>query len=327
MLKTIDLCSGIGGIRLGFERAGFRNVMSVDNDKFACLTYKCNFGDDAFGDVRHIEEIPEYDILLSGFPCPSFSTAGNKKGFMDKTRGTIFFHIANIIDKTRPKAFLLENVRGLIGHKKGETFRVILDILGEELGYNVFWDVLNAKDFGVPQHRPRVFIVGFKDRSIDFNFPTRSDKVLYKNVGEVIEDEPVDLKYYLSEGFVEYMLNHKKRHSSKGNNFGYEILDLDGIANTLLATGGSGKEMNIIEDKRVNFPDGTMLKYKKTPLSQRKLRFLTPREWARLQGFHDSFMFPVSDTQAYKQIGNSVAIPVVESVAKHMAKLTAKHMA
>ncbi len=322
----IDLCAGIGGIRRGFELAGgFENVFSAEIDDNACLTYEVNFGDNPKGDVtdpKICDMIPEYDVLLAGFPCQSFSIAGKKEGFKDETRGTIFFYIADIIEKTKPKAFMLENVEGLVRHDRGRTFKIILNVLQEQLGYKVCWEIINAKDFGVPQNRPRVFIVGFRDHGVDFKFPEGSDHVYARTVGEILEENPVSPKYYLAQGYWDTLKKHKARHKKRGNGFGYIILNPDGISNAVLATGGSGKERNLVVDKRIDLATAKVPTNKRTPLNTEYVRFLTPREWARLQGFEyvfeNGFKIPVSDTSAYKQLGNAVAIPVITEIAKNM---------
>ena len=313
-LKAIDLFAGIGGIRQGFEDLGFKIVYSNDIDPHCAETYKANFDEI---DTRTIEkvpmkEIPDFDVLLGGFPCQSFSIAGQRKGFADTTRGTLFFHIEKILAEKKPKAFLLENVGHLLHHDKGSTFKVIRSVLEDKLGYDVHAKILNAKDFGVPQNRPRIYIVGFKNKT-DFKFPKPTGRVALKTILE----RKADTKYYISQKYYEGLERHRKRHESKGNGFGYCVLKPDGIANTLVL-GGMGRERNLIADKPILVwgSGKDKLKYK----NKLGLRKLTIRECARLQGIKEDFVFPVSNTQAYRQIANSVAVPVVRAIAKEMKK-------
>lgn len=325
MYRTIDLCAGIGGMRKAFEMTGkCRNVYSVEIDDMACKTYEANFGESPKGDITDpalVYRLPAYEILLAGFPCQTFSIAGKGLGFKDATRGTIFFNIADIIQQTRPAAFLLENVVGLIQHDKGKTFKMITKTLRDELGYEVFWEVLNTRHFGLPQNRPRVFIVGFKEAGSEFRFP-QGDPHQQPKVKHVLEEEPVDPKYYLSQGYLDSLKRHKTRHAQKGNGFGYIVLDVEGVSNALLATGGSGKEKNLVKDERINLETAVVTTNKRTPLNNEYIRALTPREWSRLQGFEQAFdgefKMPVSDTHAYKQLGNAVSIPVVQQIALNM---------
>lgn len=317
LYRTIDLFAGIGGIRLGFEQTGrINNIFSAEIDKYACQTYYANFGEEAQFDITKIDEkkLKDFDILLAGFPCQAFSIAGKKAGFED-TRGTLFFDVARIIKEKQPKAFLLENVKGLVHHDKGRTFKTIMKVLKEDLGYTVEAKLLNAKDFNVPQKRERIYIVGFKDKC-DFTFP-KSIK-LEKNVQDIMENKKVSGKYYLSTVYLQTLINHKKRHESKGNGFGYEVLDKKGISNTLLV-GGMGRERNLIYDNRLT--DFTPVTNIKGEINREYIRRLTPREWARLQGFPDVYKIPVSDAQAYKQFGNSVCVPVIHAIAMEMIKM------
>lgn len=362
--KTLDLFAGIGGIRRGFELTKkFKNVMSAEIDDYACKTYEYLFKENPKNDVTSNEfkeqvENLEYDVLLAGFPCQAFSSAGKKEGFRDKTRGTLFFDIADILDRTKPKAFMLENVEGLITHKKGKTFQTILEVLVKELNYkvvgvhldskgNLIYNprsfLLNSKNFGLPQNRPRVYIVGFSldhygeiAKMIPFKkLPTeRKRGPIFKDINEILEKN-VPEKYYLSQGYLETLKKHKESQKKKGNGFGYQIINSPGIlkpiSNAILATGGSGKERNLIYDFREEFV-GKKLKNKKTPLNSEGVRVMTPREWGKLQGFigyafldedgNDKFDFPpgISDTQKYKQFGNSVTIPVIEEIAYEIAK-------
>lgn len=315
--KTIDLFAGIGGIRLGFEMTErVENILSVEIDKFACQTYEENFAENPYGDITQIDEqsIDDFDILLAGFPCQAFSIAGRRLGFED-TRGTLFFDVARILKHKRPKAFLLENVKGLVNHRSGRTLETILHVLEKELNYQVFLEILNAKDYGLPQNRERIYIVGFSNDKIDFQFPTYEGP--RKILKDIIEDEEVSSKYYLSDTYLNTLKAHRKRHEDKGNGFGYQILSNNGIANAIVV-GGMGRERNLIIDERLtDFTPKTKIKGE---INKEFVRSLTPREWARLQGFPDSFVIPVSDTQAYKQFGNSVAVGVIHCLAKEIIR-------
>lgn len=355
--KTIDLFCGIGGIRKGFELTKhFSCVLSAEIDKYSCTTYQHLYGEDPFNDVAS-EEFKEkvgsleYDVLLAGFPCQSFSIAGAKKGFEDTTRGTLFFDVADILKRTQPKAFFLENVEGLFRHDKGKTFKIIIDTLVHELGYRVVgvskqdgdltYDsksfLRKTVDFGLPQKRIRTYIVGFRGDLVPKNYkfnelPTKKEKPIFHNVYEVLEDD-VSAKYYLSEQYIRTLEKHKATHKAKGNGFGYKVVNIgeNPISNTILATGGSGKERNLVIQEKPEYY-GIMFGSKKTPINNKGIRVMTPREWARLQGFKDyaflkedgidTFSFPksVSETQQYKQLGNSVSIPVIEELAKYIYK-------
>ncbi|RFU65118.1 DNA (cytosine-5-)-methyltransferase [Peribacillus glennii] len=300
----IDLFAGIGGIRLAFQKQGGLSVFASEWDKFAAKTYKMNFGDDPEGDITQIPvgQIPEHNILLGGFPCQPFSQAGLKKGFED-TRGTLFFDIARILKERRPQAFLLENVKQLKGHNKGKTLETILRVLREDLDYTVDYKVLRAADFGVPQNRERVYIVGFYNplggESIPFTFPEPTNKPT--RVGDILE-KVVDEKYTISDRLYEGHLRRKEEHKKKGNGFGFSVFNADSTyTNTISAR---------------YFKDGSEILIDQGP--GKNPRKLTPRECARLQGFPKDFVIPVSDTQAYRQFGNSVAVPVVEAVARNM---------
>lgn len=315
----IDLFAGIGGIRLAFEKVGGKCVMSSEWDSYAQKTYSENFGEIPLGDITKINEkdVPDHDILCGGFPCQAFSIAGKRKGFND-IRGTLFFEVARIIKEKKPKAFFLENVKGLMNHDKGRTLKTILDVLRNDLGYYVTEPkIMNAKDFGLAQNRERVFIVGFrKDLGINsFSYPRkRKKKVAFE---EVMEKKPVSAKYYLSTVYLDTLKKHKERHAKKGNGFGYEIIDTKGIANAIVV-GGMGRERNLIIDKRQKklIPVTNI----KGIVNKKGIRKMTPREWARLQGFPDSFRIPVSDAQAYKQFGNSVAVSAIHATAKEIIK-------
>ena len=323
MYKSIDLFAGIGGIRLGFDKAFRENIETVfvsELDEKAKETYRANFKDkfDINGDITKIKEIeiPEHDILLAGFPCQAFSLAGLKKGFED-ARGTLFFDVARIAEYHKPKVVFCENVKNLVNHDRGKTFKVIIRIL-ENLGYKVYEKVLNSKNFGVPQNRERIYIVAFREDidSSDFSFPEKTDN--NKVISDIMEEKEVSPKYYLSNVYLDSLMRHKQRHESKGNGFGYEIKKLNGIANTLVC-GGMGRERNLIVDERLT--DFIPVTHIKGEINRKYIRKMTPREWARLQGFPDSFKFVVADTHLYKQFGNSVTVSVIEGIAKNIKEV------
>lgn len=303
--KFIDLFAGIGGIRMAFENAGggtVKCVFSSEWDEKAQDTYEANFGERPAGDITKIkaDDIPDHDILLAGFPCQPFSIAGvtkhkalgNEHGFKHATQGTLFFDIARIIEKKQPKAFLLENVKNLKSHDKGNTFKVIMSTLQDELGYTVYTRIIDAQSM-VPQHRERIYIVGFKKPTV-FEFPILPD--LEPRVKDILEGR-VDPKYTLTDHLWEYLQNYAAKHKAKGNGFGYGIADLNGITRTLSAR---------------YYKDGAEILIAQKNQSPRRL---TPRECARLMGYPDSFRIVCSDTRAYKQFGNSVVVPVVQQVA------------
>jgi DNA (cytosine-5)-methyltransferase 1 len=319
--KFIDLFAGIGGFRLAMQSLGGKCVFTSEWDEQAKKTYEANFGDIPFGDITKESTknfIPnDFDVLCAGFPCQAFSIAGKRGGFED-TRGTLFFDVAQIIKKRNPKAFFLENVKGLFSHDKGKTLETILNVLRNDLGYYVpDPKVLNAKDFGVPQNRERVFIVGFRsDLEIDsFEYP----KPTYQNISfsDIKEEDTVSVKYYLSETYLNTLINHKNRHAEKGNGFGYEIIPDEGIANAVVC-GGMGRERNLVYDDRLE--DYTPVTHIKGQVNRLGIRKMTPREWARLQGFPDNFIIPVADASAYKQFGNSVAVPAIKAMATQLLK-------
>jgi DNA (cytosine-5)-methyltransferase 1 len=309
--KFIDLFAGIGGIRLAYQNNGGKCVFSSEWDSFAKKTYEANFGEVPFGDITKISEteIPNHDILLGGFPCQPFSIAGVSKknalgrqhGFSDKTQGTLFFDIARIIEYKRPKAFMLENVKNLVSHDKKKTFKVIVETL-TELGYSIYYKVLDARYY-VPQHRERIIIVGF-DKSVfsgeeQFEFPKPKDVELA--IRDILEPH-VDDKYTLSDKLWHYLQEYKKKHQAKGNGFGFGLTNLDGVSRTMSAR---------------YYKDGAEILI---PQEGKNPRRLTPRECARLQGFPNSFIIPVSNNQAYKQFGNSVATPLIQAVGKNIVK-------
>ncbi|WP_245864180.1 DNA (cytosine-5-)-methyltransferase [Fredinandcohnia onubensis] len=301
--KTIDLFAGIGGIRLAFQKLGGHAVFSSEWDKFAQKTYRINYGDIPHGDITEIHEkdIPDHDILLAGFPCQPFSQAGLKQGF-DDTRGTLFFDIARIIKEKRPAAFLLENVKQLRGHDNGRTIEVIRNTL-KELEYTVHIDVLAARDFGIPQNRERIFIIGFDNRRngslVPFSFPEPTGKET--RVGDILE-KTVDEKYTISDKLYAGHLRRKEMHKKKGNGFGFSLFNENSpYTNTISAR---------------YYKDGSEILIDQG--AEKNPRKLTPRECARLQGYPDNFIIPVSNAQAYKQFGNSVTVPVIEAIAKKM---------
>jgi len=302
--KAIDLFAGIGGIRQGFEQVFKENisfVFSSEIDKFAQTTYNENFGELPHGDITKIDEadIPNFDILLAGFPCQPFSNAGLKKGFTD-TRGTLFFDIARIIKHHMPKVVFLENVKGFKSHNKGNTFSVVKEIL-RGFGYTVTSQVLNAKNFGVPQNRERIYIIAFLDCDANFNFPDSIGKDT--KLGDILESK-VEAKYTLSDKLWSGHQKRKEMHKKKGNGFGYSMFDESSVYTSTISAR--------------YYKDGSEILVKQNDKNPRKL---TPREAARLQGFSDDFLIPVSDTQAYRQFGNSVAVPVINSLAKNIIKV------
>ncbi len=316
----IDLFAGIGGFRIAMQNLGGECVYSSEWDAQAQKTYFANYGDVPFGDIttEHTKSfIPNnFDILCAGFPCQAFSLAGKRQGFAE-TRGTLFFDVAEILRRKQPKAFFLENVKGLKIHDKGRTLQTILNTLNE-VGYVVPEpQIMNAMYFGVPQHRERIYIVGFrKDLGItpsDFHYPEQ--KEVTKHFIDIREEKPVASKYYLSTQYVNTLIAHKERHAAKGNGFGYEIIDDNGVANAIVV-GGMGRERNLVIDKRQT--DLTPTTRIKGTYNTDGLRRMTPREWARLQGFPDKFKIVVADASAYKQFGNSVAVPAIQATAEQI---------
>jgi DNA (cytosine-5)-methyltransferase 1 len=321
-LKSIDLFAGIGGIRLGFDLAfgeAIKTIFVCEWDEHAQKTYLANFSDtiEIAGDITKIEEssIQKFDICLAGFPCQAFSLAGQKKGFKDDyngiSRGTLFFDVARICSYHKPKVIFCENVKGLTIHDKGRTFDIITGTL-KELGYTVHEKVLNSRDFGVPQNRERIYIVAFRKDidSSNFEFPKAVDSS--KRIKDIVEINPVSVKYYLSEIYVETLRRHRTRHEAKGNGFGYEIRNWDNVAGAIVC-GGMGKERNLIIDNRLK--NLTPITHIKGEVNKEGIRKMTPREWARLQGFPETFKLPLADVHMYKQFGNSVTVPVICAIA------------
>lgn len=317
----IDLFAGIGGFRIAMQNLGGKCVYSSEWDVQAQKTYLENYGEVPFGDITKEstkQYIPDgFDVLCAGFPCQAFSLAGKRRGF-EETRGTLFFDVAEIIRRKRPKAFFLENVKGLMIHDKGKTLETILNVLRNELNYYVPEpEIVNAMNFGVPQHRERIYIVGFrKDMKVkEFTYPKPTDST--KKFIDIREEKEVSAKYYLSTQYQNTLIEHKKRHESKGHGFGYEIIPDDGVANAIVV-GGMGRERNIVIDNRLkNFTPVTNIKGE---INHDGWRRMTPREWARLQGFPDSFIIAVADASAYKQFGNSVAVPAIQATAEQIIK-------
>jgi DNA (cytosine-5)-methyltransferase 1 len=326
--KSIDLFAGIGGIRLGFEKAFGKNIETVfasEWDEHAVKTYRANFQKDKFevsGDITKIDEknIPPFDICLAGFPCQAFSLAGHRKGFDDDykgmARGTLFFDVVRICARHKPKVIFCENVKGLTIHDKGRTFKIIKGAL-EEIGYTVYEKILNSKDYGVPQNRERIYIIAFRKNIAPpkFDFPAPTDSS--KRLKDIIEKDSVSVKYYLSNVYLETLRKHKARHAAKGNGFGYEIRDKNDIAGAIVC-GGMGRERNLIIGKKLK--DATPVTHIKGKINSEWVRKMTPREWARLQGFPENFQFPLADVHSYKQLGNSVTVNVIEAIAGEIKK-------
>lgn len=364
-LKTIDLCAGIGGIRRGFELAGdYINIESAEIDEFACRTYQHLYGNDPrhnvsdFAFKTNLQSL-RYDVLLAGFPCQAFSSVGQRRGFEDKTKGTVFFDIADIIKMTRPKVVFLENVQNLLSHDNKATINTIFDTLERQLNYHIVGlkhdadgapiierssFLRNSIDFGIPQNRPRVYIIAFSrayfGKHVDLmenELPTgRTGTAIYDDLNSILEDS-VESRYFLSAKYLETLEKHIIAQHEKGYGFGYRVVNSPEIkkpiANTLLATGGSGKERNLIFDRKNGKKyAGHKIKGKCSPINDKCIRTMTPTEWGRLQGFigygfigdngEDKFSFPggISVSQQFKQFGNSVTIPVIEEMAKFIQR-------
>ncbi len=337
--RTIDLFAGIGGIRRGFASAGGHAVFSSEWNEFSARTYRTNYGfaETMAGDITQVDanDIPDCDVVLAGFPCQPFSLAGVSKkrslgretGFRDKTQGTLFFDVARIIAAKRPAAFLLENVKNLTSHDRGRTFKVILNALQNELGYEVHWKVVDGQHF-VPQHRERIYIVGFRSKT-DFTWddlkypdhqPVLAD-ILHKTDGTEpylpwdgekyfdFEHNKVQDKYTLTPRLWQYLQDYKKKHEALGHGFGYGLVTPDMVSRTLSARyHKDGSEILVAQ-------------------GDERPRRLTPRECARLMGYPDELRIPVSDTQAYRQFGNSVVVPAIAEVARIMRPHILKVMA
>ena len=326
----IDLFAGIGGFRIAMQNLGGKCVYSSEFDVKAQESYLANYGEMPFGDITKPttkQYIPKkFDVLCAGFPCQAFSLAGKRLGFKDETRGTLFFEIEDILRKHQPKAIFLENVKGLAIHDKGRTLKTILEHL-DDAGYEVVPpQIVNAMDFGVPQHRERIYIIGFK-KSLHINiskFKYPEPQTTGENrprFRDVMEKKVPSVKYYLSDVYVETLKRHRSRHEAAGHGFGYEIIDIDGVANAIVV-GGMGRERNLVIDKRLK--DFTPVTNIKGEVNREGIRRMTPREWARLQGFPDKYKIVVADASAYKQFGNSVAVPAIQATATQMLNMFQK---
>lgn len=312
----IDLFAGIGGFRLAFQSLGGKCVFSSEYNYFAQKTYEANFGEVPFGDITKIDEkeIPDHDLLVAGFPCQPFSIAGVSKknalgkshGFLDETQGTLFFDIARILNEKKPKVFLLENVKNLVSHDSKWTFQVITKTL-KELNYNIYYRILDGKYY-VPQHRERIVIIGFSNDYFKgnekFEFPELP--VPDHKIKDILEKKPLE-KFTLTDNLWEYLIRYSEKHKAKGNGFGFGMTDLNGISRTLSAR---------------YYKDGAEILI---PQKDKNPRRLTPKECARLQGYPDKFIIPVSDNQAYRQFGNSVVVPMMKSVGSNLVSELLQH--
>ena len=326
--KSIDLFAGIGGIRLGFDQAfgdgAIETVFASEFDEPAAKTYRANFDTPAVisGDITKISEteIPPFDICLAGFPCQAFSLAGSKKGFDDDykgmSRGTLFFDVARICDYHKPKVIFCENVKGLPIHHKGKTLEVILGTL-RQIGYVPFYAILNSRNYGVPQNRERIYIVSFRSDIApdEFVFPDGNGSTPV--IRDILDPAPVPSKYYLSERYLQTLREHRARHEAAGHGFGYVVRDLDDVAGALVC-GGMGRERNLVKDEREHSMTPTT--NIKGAINDESIRKMTPREWARLQGFPESFKLELADTHLYKQFGNSVSVPVIKAIAEQIKR-------
>ena len=321
----IDLFAGIGGFRLAMQRCGGKCVFTSEFDSAAQKTYEANFGDVPAGDITKQEthdQIPEkFDVVCAGFPCQAFSLAGKRLGFKDlykgMSRGTLFAEVVKICEKHRPKAVFCENVKGLYIHDKGNTFKVIKNEF-ESIGYRFFYKILNSKDFGVPQTRERIYMVAFReDYALDgyeFQFPQPTNEKVSLND---IREYNVSAKYFLSDVYVETLRRHRARHEAAGHGFGYVIRDWDGVSGAIVC-GGMGRETNLVKEEE-GTPKGLVpVTHIHGSINKEGIRKMTPREWARLQGFPEEYKLVLSDVHLYKQFGNSVSIPVIEAISRQI---------
>jgi len=309
MIRFIDLFAGIGGFRLAFESLGADCVFSAEIDKHACTTYESNFQENPYCDITTLDAntLPDFDILCAGFPCQPFSLAGQRKGFQD-TRGTLFFDIERILATKQPKAFILENVKGLVNHDKGKTLQVILETLEKKLKYKVFYQVLNSKDYGIPQNRERIYIIGFKDHTVDFKFPTPLDKKIDLSYIIDTNQENTEISDLAKQNILTHLKQHKQYEEIKDKKLllAYEIrksrctFRFDDISPCLTAKMGTGGN--------------------NVPIFVQEMRKFTTRECLRIQGFPESFKIAPNTAQSYKQIGNSVSVPVVRLLAKKIVE-------
>ena len=301
VVRFIDLFAGTGAMRIPFDELGYKCVFSSEIDKYARINYKNNFNQEPDGDIRliNLKDIPQHDILLAGFPCQPFSQAGLKKGFLD-TRGTLFFDILEIIKYHMPKIILLENVKGFKSHDKGNTFQIIKALLEQE-GYSFYSKILNSKDFGLPQNRERIYMIAILNNfsQKEFEFP---DYSISSKLGDILEN-CVDEKYTISDRLWAGHQRRKMEHKNKGNGFGYSLFNADSEYTSTISAR--------------YYKDGSEILIEQKDSNPRKL---TPREAARLQGFDNNYKITVSDTQAYKQFGNAVSVPVIRALSLEIYK-------
>lgn len=311
--------AGVGGIRLGFEQAFKSDIKTVfvsEWNENAQKTYKANFYDnfEIAGDITQIKEkdIPAFDICLAGFPCVAFSIAGKQQGFKDNykgvCRGTLFLDVARICEYHKPKVIFCENVKGLVSHDKGRTFSVIKETF-EEIGYKVFYKILNSKDFGVPQNRERIYIVAFRNDIAPDNFVFPEGSGPYKTIKDILDPVSITNEFYISEKYLNSLKKHKEDNKLKGNGYGYITHSFDDVFQTIVC-GGMGRERNLIIDERKGF----------VSTNSENIRMATPREFFKAQGFPDNFLLPHKKTVLYKQVGNTVTVPVIRAIAEEIKK-------
>ncbi len=319
----IDLFAGIGGFRIAMQRCGGECIFSSEFDPAAQKTYQANFGEIPSGDITKQEthdQIPEnFDVVCAGFPCQAFSLAGKRLGFNDfykgMSRGTLFAEVVKICEKHRPKAVFCENVKGLYIHDKGNTFKIIKSEF-EAIGYRFYYKILNSKDFGVPQHRERIYMVAFRNDYAENGYEFQFPKPITNNITlNDIRERNVPAKYYLSDVYLETLRRHRARHEAAGHGFGYVIRNWNDVSGAIVC-GGMGRETNLVKEEN-GTPSGLIpTTHIHGELNKEGIRKMTPREWARLQGFPEEFKLVLSDVHLYKQFGNSVSIPVIESISK-----------